>query len=48
MFSLIENTIENRLLYGAENGLKFSLSIYTTDLDGLDLTAVAQQVYLPM
>lgn len=33
--------------YDAENGLKFSLSIYTTDLDGLDLTALAEQVYAP-
>ena len=33
--------------YDRTPGLMYSLSVYTTDPDGLDLTAVAQQVYLP-
>lgn len=31
--------------YDAAAGRMYSLSVYTTDLDGLDLTAVAEQVY---
>ena len=33
--------------YDANTGLMHSLSVYTTDLDGLDLTAVAQMVNKP-
>lgn len=33
--------------YDAAAGRMHSLSVYTADLDGLDLTAVAEQVYLP-
>lgn len=36
------------LWYDAAPGLMYSLSVYTTDPDGLDLTAVAEQVYLPV
>ena len=31
--------------YDSDQGLQYSLSVYTTDVDGLDLTAVAEQVY---
>ena len=34
--------------YDAAPGLMYSLSVGTTDPDGLDLTAVAEQVYVPM
>ena len=35
--------------YDAAPGLMYSLSVYTTgDVDGLDLTAVAEMVYIPM
>ena len=33
--------------YDAEAGLMYSLSVTTTDADGLDLTVLAEQVYLP-
>lgn len=33
--------------YDAEKGMMYSLSVFTTDPDGLDLTAVAQTVYNP-
>ena len=29
----------------ADQGLQYSLSVYTKDVDGLDLAAVAEQVY---
>ena len=32
--------------YDSEQKLQYSLSVYTTELDGLDLTAVAEQVYM--
>ena len=35
------------LWYDVAPGLMYSLSVYTTDPDGLDLTAVAQMVYNP-
>jgi len=34
--------------YDAAPGLMYSLSVYSTDLDGLDLAAIAQTVYVPM
>ena len=34
--------------YDLVPGLMYSLSVYTTDPDGLDLTAVAEMVYVPM
>ena len=34
--------------YDAAPGLMYSLSVSTVDPDGLDLTAVAEQVYLPL
>ena len=34
--------------YDAAPGLMYSLSVSTMDPDGLDLTAVAEQVYLPL
>ncbi len=36
------------LWYDRVPGLMYSLSVYTTELDGLDLTAVAEQVYIPV
>lgn len=35
------------LWYDLAPGLMYSLSVYSTDLDGLDLSAVAEQVYIP-
>ena len=35
------------LWYDAETGLMYSLSVVTADPDGLDLTALAEQVYVP-
>ena len=43
-----EEFVELCLWYDFVPGLMYSLSVYTTDLDGLDLTAVAEQVYVPM
>ncbi len=40
--------VELCLWYDLAPGLMYALSVYTTDPDGLDLTAVAEQVYLPM
>ena len=34
--------------YDAAPGLMYALSVYTTDLDGLDLKAVAEQVFVPV
>ena len=34
--------------YDIVPGVMYSLSVYSTDLDGLDLTAVAEQVYVPV
>ena len=42
-----EEYVELCLWYDVVPGLMYSLSVYTTDLDGLDLTAVAQQVFIP-
>lgn len=43
-----EDWVELCLWYDAVPGLMYSLSVYTTDPDGLDLTAVAEQVYIPV
>ena len=43
-----EDWAELCMWYDLVPGLMYSLSAYTTDPDGLDLTAVAQQVYVPM
>ena len=43
-----EEWVELCLWYDPAPGLMYSLSVYTMDLDGLDLTAVAQQVYIPV
>ena len=43
-----EDWVELCLWYDLAPGLMYSLSVVTTELDGLDLTAVAQQVYVPM
>lgn len=40
--------VELCLWYDAAPGLMYALSVYTTDPDGLDLTAVAQMVYAPV
>ena len=40
--------VELCMWYDAAPGIMYSLSVYTTDPDGLDLTAIAEQVYLPM
>ena len=42
-----EDWVELCLWYDLAPGLMYSLSVYTTDPDGLDLTAVAEMVYLP-
>ena len=34
--------------YDMAPGLMYSLSVSTTDIDGLDLTAIAEQVYIPV
>ena len=39
-----EDRVELCQWYDAEQGLQYSLSVYTTDPDGLDLTAVAGQI----
>lgn len=43
-----EDWVELCMWYDAVPGLMYSLSVATTDLDGLDLTALAEQVYLPV
>ncbi len=43
-----EEWVELCLWYDRVPGLMYSLSVYTTELDGLDLTAVAEQVYIPV
>lgn len=43
-----EDWAELCLWYDAAPGLMYSLSAFTTDPDGLDLTAIAHQVYLPV
>ena len=42
-----EDYVELCLWYDRVPGLMYSLSVYTTELDGLDLTAVAEMVYIP-
>lgn len=42
-----EEYVELCLWYDIVPGLMYSLSVYTTELDGLDLTAVAEMVYEP-
>ncbi len=43
-----EDWVELCLWYDIVPGVMYSLSVYSTDLDGLDLTAVAEQVYVPV
>lgn len=43
-----EEFVELCLWYDLVPGLMYSLSVYTPELDGLDLTAVAEMVYVPM
>ena len=43
-----EDWVERVLWYDAAPGIAGSLSVYTKDLNGLDLTAIAEQVYLPV
>ena len=43
-----EDWVERCLWYDAAPGLMGSLAVSTNDLDGLDLTAVAEQVYIPV
>lgn len=40
--------VELCLWYDMAPGLMYSLSVSTTDLDGLDLVAIAEQVYIPV
>ena len=40
-----DNWIEVCLWYDARQHLMYSLSVYSTELDGLDLTAIAEQIY---
>lgn len=40
-----ENRIEVCLWYDAEQNLMYSLSVWSADPDGLDLTAIAEQIY---
>ena len=42
-----EEYVELCLWYDIVPGLMYSLSVYTTDPDGLDLTAVAEMVFIP-
>ena len=43
-----EDWVERCLWYDPAAGLAGSLSVSTTDLDGLDLTAIAEQIYAPV
>ena len=43
-----QDFVELCLWYDLVPGLMYSLSVSTTDLDGLDLVAVAEMVYVPM
>ena len=43
-----EDWVELCLWYDLAPGLMYSLSVCTTEPDGLDLTAVAEQVYIPV
>ena len=43
-----EDFVELCQWYDLAPGLMYSLSVFTTDPDGLDLTAVAEMVYVPM
>ena len=40
-----EDFVELCQWYDADQGQQYSLSVYTTELDGLDLVAVAEQIY---
>ena len=42
-----EGQAELCLWYDAVRGLQYSLSVYTADTDGLDLAALAEQIYIP-
>ena len=42
-----EDWIERCMWFDAVPGLMYSLAVYSTDLDGLDLTALAEAVYIP-
>ena len=43
-----EDWVELCLWYDAAPGLMYSLSVYTTEPDGLDLTAIAEMVFVPV
>ena len=43
-----EDWVELCLWYDSIPGLMYSLSVSTTDLDGLDLMAIAEQIYIPV
>ncbi len=43
-----EDCVEACLWYDAAPGILYSLTVCTTDLDGLDLVAVAEQVFHPL
>ena len=40
-----EDWVEKCQWYDADQKLQYSLSVYTTDMDGLDLTVLAKQIY---
>ena len=42
-----EDWIERCMWFDAVPGLMYSLAVYSTDLDGLDLTVLAEAVYIP-
>jgi len=42
-----EDWVQRCLWYDAEQGVVYSMSVSTTDLDGLDLIAFAEQMYVP-
>lgn len=43
-----ENMVERCLWYDLAPGLMYSLTVTEADVDGLDLTAIAEQVFVPM
>ena len=40
-----EDWVELCQWYDDDQGVQYSLSVYTTEIDGLDLTALAEQIY---
>ena len=42
-----EDWIERCMWFDVAPGLMYSLAVYSTDLDGLDLTVLAEAVYIP-